>query len=242
MYTYLWLYYYYYYYSYSSFSYYVVRRDGATSCRGQARLPRNVRGHRQRTAHMLIYETVSKIGNFSHSVTVRCFRLTKDEPQYRCLWKTHIWINIHLGRQAFRVPNQGLYCCFCCCFAGSRPVQRDYFSHRHRHQLSTPRRCRRREVRRVWCHVATCYSQSCISKGIWRQGIGLSVRNASVSTLCPVVIYPYLCTSDNAGCQKINLEKRAQPLGALYIYIYMYIYIYICIHTYNKMINVHKQL
>ena len=39
-------------------------------------------------------------------------------------------------------------------------------------------------------------SESYISEGIWRQGIGSFVRNSYVSTLCPVVICPYLCTSD----------------------------------------------
>ena len=39
-------------------------------------------------------------------------------------------------------------------------------------------------------------SKSYISKGIRRQGIGSSVRNSYVSALCPVVICPYLCTSD----------------------------------------------
>ena len=38
--------------------------------------------------------------------------------------------------------------------------------------------------------------QSCTSKGIWRQGIGSFVRNSHVSTLCPVVICPYLRTSE----------------------------------------------
>ena len=40
-------------------------------------------------------------------------------------------------------------------------------------------------------------SQSYMSKGIWRQGIGSFVRNSYVSTLCPVVICPYWCTSDS---------------------------------------------
>ena len=39
-------------------------------------------------------------------------------------------------------------------------------------------------------------TQSYISKGIWRQGIGSFVRDSYVSTLWPVVICPYLCTSD----------------------------------------------
>ena len=39
-------------------------------------------------------------------------------------------------------------------------------------------------------------AQSYIRKGIWRQGIGSFVRKAYVSTLCPVVVCPYLCTSE----------------------------------------------
>ena len=35
-----------------------------------------------------------------------------------------------------------------------------------------------------------------ISKGIWRQGVGPFVRSSYGSTLCPVVMCPYLCTSD----------------------------------------------
>ena len=38
--------------------------------------------------------------------------------------------------------------------------------------------------------------QSCTSKGIWRLGIGSFLRNSYVSTLCPVAICPYLCTSE----------------------------------------------
>ena len=38
--------------------------------------------------------------------------------------------------------------------------------------------------------------QSCISRSICRQCIGSFVRNSYVSTLCPVVICPYLCTSE----------------------------------------------
>ena len=38
--------------------------------------------------------------------------------------------------------------------------------------------------------------QSYISKGMRRQGIDSFVRISYVSTLCPVVICPYLCTSD----------------------------------------------
>ena len=38
--------------------------------------------------------------------------------------------------------------------------------------------------------------QSYISKGIRLQGIGSSVRNSYVSTPCPVVICPYLFTSE----------------------------------------------
>ena len=46
-------------------------------------------------------------------------------------------------------------------------------------------------------HALAAQHQSYITKGIWRQGIGSFVRNSYVSTLCPVVICPYLCTSDS---------------------------------------------
>ena len=42
---------------------------------------------------------------------------------------------------------------------------------------------------------ASAAIQSYISKGIWRQGIGSFVRNSYVSTLCHLVICPYLRTS-----------------------------------------------
>ena len=48
----------------------------------------------------------------------------------------------------------------------------------------------------LWFIIVHCYIyQSCISKGIWRQGIGSVVRNL-VSTLCPVVTCLYLCTPE----------------------------------------------
>ena len=50
---------------------------------------------------------------------------------------------------------------------------------------------------RVGVHRQTSWIQSCRSKGIWRQGIGSFARNSYVSTLCPVVICPYLCTSES---------------------------------------------
>ena len=54
------------------------------------------------------------------------------------------------------------------------------------------------------------------SKVVWRQGIGSSVLNSYVSTLRPVVICPYLCTSE-----------------LTYIYIYIYIYVtYVQLYTY----------
>ena len=38
--------------------------------------------------------------------------------------------------------------------------------------------------------------QSCTRRGIGRQGVGTFLRNSYVSTLCPVVLCPYQCTSD----------------------------------------------
>ena len=56
-------------------------------------------------------------------------------------------------------------------------------------------------------------SRSCTSKGIWRRGIGSAVRNPHVSTLCPVVICPYLCTSEreHPGCPFI-LQDASPPI------------------------------
>ena len=39
--------------------------------------------------------------------------------------------------------------------------------------------------------------QNCARKGIRRQGIALTYRNSLQKSLCPVVICPYLCSSDN---------------------------------------------
>ena len=63
--------------------------------------------------------------------------------------------------------------------------------------LPHPRSVRwRRSRETVSQHYSTRDIQSYISKGIWRQGKGSFVRNSYVSTRCPVVICPYLCTSD----------------------------------------------
>ena len=51
--------------------------------------------------------------------------------------------------------------------------------------------------------------QSYMSKGIWRQGIGSFVRNSCVSTLCPVVICPYLCTSE--ACFRCPRSRTSVP-------------------------------
>ena len=48
--------------------------------------------------------------------------------------------------------------------------------------------------------------QSYMIKGIWRQGIGSFVGKSYVSTLCPVVICPYLCTSDGACTLKDQIR------------------------------------
>ena len=48
-------------------------------------------------------------------------------------------------------------------------------------------------------------SQSYVSKGVWRRGIGSFARNAYASTLCPVVICPYLCTSDRPRCHDLYI-------------------------------------
>ena len=50
-------------------------------------------------------------------------------------------------------------------------------------------------------HIQQDTQQSYISKGIRRQGIGSFVRSSHVSTLCPVVICPSLCTSEASPVQ-----------------------------------------
>ena len=37
-------------------------------------------------------------------------------------------------------------------------------------------------------------------KGIWRQGVVLKHRSSLEKSLCPVVISPYLCSSDGSSC------------------------------------------
>ena len=43
----------------------------------------------------------------------------------------------------------------------------------------------------------------CTSKGIWRQGIELKHGNSVHKSLCPIVICPYLCSSDLATAVRI---------------------------------------
>ena len=62
------------------------------------------------------------------------------------------------------------------------------------------------------------HTQSYISKGIQRQGIGSFVRHSYVSRLCPVVMRPYLCTSerfvDHPPCPgKARPSKTTVGLG-----------------------------
>ena len=57
-------------------------------------------------------------------------------------------------------------------------------------------------------------SQSYISKGIWRQGIGSFVRNSYVSTLCPVVICPYLCTSEHRLRAQVTVISAEAPMAS----------------------------
>ena len=59
---------------------------------------------------------------------------------------------------------------------------------------------------------------------------GSFVRNSYGSTLCPVVICPYLCTSDTCSCQG-SIEGRV--CVCVYMYVYIYIYIYIHTHMYS---------
>ena len=53
------------------------------------------------------------------------------------------------------------------------------------------------------------YHQRYIHKGIGRQGIGSFVRGSHVSTLRPVAVRPYLCTSEAFGWVLASLAGRA---------------------------------
>ena len=89
-----------------------------------------------------------------------------------------------------------------------------------------------------WCSRD---SQSYTSKGIWRQGIGSFVRNSCVSTRCPVVMCPYLCTSEisNGKTPKRIFARRGLRMchcvcayygftvRVLYLSISLSLYIYI---------------
>ena len=66
-------------------------------------------------------------------------------------------------------------------------------------------RARRRSGRQQWQSML----QSYINKGIRRQGIGSVVRNSYVSTLCPVVICPNLCTSECSD--SLEIRSREPP-------------------------------
>ena len=44
--------------------------------------------------------------------------------------------------------------------------------------------------------------QKYTGKGTWRQGIVVKHRNSSYKGLCPVVICPYLCSSESSLAQK----------------------------------------
>ena len=60
--------------------------------------------------------------------------------------------------------------------------------------------------------------------------MGSFVRNSHVSTLCPVVICPYFCTSEGAwACSQSESEFISQSKGSstCCVYVYKYIYIYI---------------
>ena len=59
------------------------------------------------------------------------------------------------------------------------------------------------------------FTRSHISKGIGRRGIGSFVRNSYVSTLCPLVICPYLCTSDSRARHAAMAPRYTQPSASL---------------------------
>ena len=78
---------------------------------------------------------------------------------------------------------------------------------------SLPGHCGRTTIWHI--RVRRVFSQSYISKGIWRQGIGSFVRNSNLSTLCPVVICPYVCTSDFHGEWACSAARGAEGAGSL---------------------------
>ena len=66
------------------------------------------------------------------------------------------------------------------------------------------------------CMSGTCMSGTCMSglhkKGHMTTGHScFSVRNSCASTICPVVIRPYLCASENAQSLKITSSSRSGP-------------------------------
>ena len=65
------------------------------------------------------------------------------------------------------------------------------------------------------------------TEGIGRRRVDSFVTNSYVSTLCPVVICPYLCTSEPA------FGESARDGGRVYIYIYICIYTYTYTHIYT---------
>ena len=55
--------------------------------------------------------------------------------------------------------------------------------------------------------LTTCYpSQKCTSKGIRRKGIVLKHRSSLQRSLYPVVVCPYLCSSDLSGHRQLESE------------------------------------
>ena len=70
------------------------------------------------------------------------------------------------------------------CLHTCSSLQRTVFFHRRRHHNTS------------YLHHCPRARQSYTSKGIWRQAVGSFIRNSYVSTICPVVKCPYLCTSD----------------------------------------------
>ena len=71
------------------------------------------------------------------------------------------------------------------CFSGSKPVN-------------------------TGCRIAWNIDQKCTSEGIWRQGIVLKHRNSLQKSLCPVVICPYLCSSELTNTQSRVATRLVQ--------------------------------
>ena len=66
----------------------------------------------------------------------------------------------------------------------------------------------------IWMLWCTDSSQKCTSKGISRQGIVLKHRDSLQKSLCPVVICPYLCSSEVGTTSSPRFLPTSRVRGA----------------------------